>query len=79
MIKLIISFVFAIFFTIFASQNMGGILVHFIFGRPIKVPTIVLVFSSFMLGVIVTLYFTIASRSKKDKDEDHLLEEHEED
>lgn len=79
MIKLIICFIFAVFFTIFASQNMGSVFVHFIFGPPIKVPTIVLVFSSFMLGMIVTLFFTIASRSRKDNNRGSLLEEHEED
>ena len=78
MIKLIITFIFAMLFTIFASQNMESVRVHFIFGPPIEVPKIVLVFSSFMLGVIVTLFFTIASRTKKPKVGD-AEEEHEED
>ncbi|MBF0275350.1 MAG: hypothetical protein HQK84_08990 [Nitrospinae bacterium] len=49
---------------------MEPIFVHFIAGPPVKVPTIVLVFTSFMAGMVVTLFFTIASKSKKKEDED---------
>ena len=37
-------------------------------GAPVKVPTIVVVFAAFMLGMIVTLFFTIAARTKNNKD-----------
>lgn len=68
MIKLIFSMFLAIIFTIFASQNMEPIFIHFVMGSPVKVPTIVVVFAAFMLGMIVTLFFTIAARTKNNKD-----------
>ena len=76
MIKLILSLFLAVIFTIFASQNMEPIFIHFVMGSPVRVPTIVVVFSAFMLGMIVTLFFTIAARTKsgegmiEDDDED---------
>ena len=68
MIKLTLSLFLAIIFTIFASQNMEPIFIHFVVGSPVKVPTIVVVFSAFMLGMIVTLFFTISARTKSNKD-----------
>ena len=68
MIKLTLSLFLAIIFTIFASQNMEPIFIHFVVGSPVKVPTIVVVFSAFMLGMIMTLFFTISARTKSDKD-----------
>ena len=68
MIKLTFSLFLAIIFTIFASQNMEPVFIHFVVGSPVKVPTIVVVFSAFMLGMIVTLFFTISARSKVSKD-----------
>ncbi len=67
MIKLILSLFLAVIFTIFASQNMEPIFIHFVMGSPVRVPTIVVVFSAFMLGMIVTLFFTIAARTKSGK------------
>lgn len=67
MIKLFIGFIFAIVFLIFASQNMTDINIHLLVGRPIEVPVIVLVFSSFMCGVVVSLFFTIVGKSKRKK------------
>ncbi|HIJ50659.1 MAG TPA: hypothetical protein HPP54_06365 [Nitrospinae bacterium] len=67
MIKLILSLFVAVIFTIFASQNMEPIFIHFVMGSPVRVPTIVVVFSAFMLGMIVTLFFTIAARTKSGK------------
>jgi len=46
---------------------MEPIFIHFVMGSPVKVPTIVVVFSAFMLGMIVTLFFTIAARTKNNK------------
>ncbi|KKL22997.1 hypothetical protein LCGC14_2429800 [marine sediment metagenome] len=69
MIKLIMGFVFAIIFLIFASQNMKGININLLVGPPVKVPIIVLVFSSFMCGVVVSLFFTIIGRSRRGKKE----------
>lgn len=68
MIKLTLSLFVAIIFTIFASQNMEPVFIHFVVGSPVKVPTIVVVFSAFMLGMIVTLFFTISARTKGNKD-----------
>lgn len=68
MIKLIFTLFLAVIFTIFASQNMEPIFIHFVMGSPVKVPTIVVVFSAFMVGMIVTLFFTIAARTKNSKD-----------
>ena len=68
MIKLVFSLFLAVIFTIFASQNMEPIFIHFVVGSPVKVPTIVVVFSAFMLGMIMTLFFTISARTKSDKD-----------
>ena len=68
MIKLIFSMFLAIIFTIFASQNMEPIFVHFVMGSPVKVPTIVVVFAAFMLGMIVALFLTITARAKNNKD-----------
>lgn len=67
MIKLILSLFLAILFTIFASQNMEPIFIHFVVGSPVKIPTIVVVFSAFMSGMIVTLFFTIAGKGKNNK------------
>ena len=47
---------------------MEPIFIHFVMGAPVKVPTIVVVFAAFMLGMIVTLFFTIAARTKNNKD-----------
>ena len=76
MIKLVFSLILAILFSIFASQNMEPIFIHLVIGSPVKIPTIVVVFSAFMLGMIVTLFLTIVGKSKNNQS---LIREHDED
>jgi len=74
-VKLLFILLLSLMFLIFASQNLEPVFVHLVLGPPVKMPTIVLVFSSFMAGVICTLFFMINNLTKKNKNREEDEEE----
>ncbi|MBF0139416.1 MAG: DUF1049 domain-containing protein [Magnetococcales bacterium] len=73
MVRLVISLIFAIFLLIFASQNMHGTAVRFVFGEAVEMPLILALAGAFIAGFALAIfYFIIRTGSKKpDRDIDY--------
>ncbi len=64
MVKIFLTLFSAIFLVIFATQNMEPVWIRFVFGPAVRMPTIVLVASSALVGYAMAL-FTILIRSRR--------------
>ena len=71
MFRLISSLVFAIFLLIFASQNMHGIEIRFVFGEPVEMPMILAVAGAFISGFALAIFTVIARDGGKNGDDDY--------
>ncbi|MBF0422601.1 MAG: DUF1049 domain-containing protein [Magnetococcales bacterium] len=73
MVRLVISLIFAIFLLIFASQNMHGTEVRFVFGEAVEMPLILALAGAFIAGfALAVFYFIIRTGQRKpDRDVDY--------
>ncbi|MBF0470156.1 MAG: DUF1049 domain-containing protein [Gammaproteobacteria bacterium] len=65
MLKAVFSLIVIILFLIFASQNMERAAVHFVTGRPMHLPLILIIGIAFVLGYASAILSFIISASKK--------------
>jgi len=68
-VRLVISLIFAIFLLIFASQNMHGTEVRFIFGDAVEMPVILALAGAFIAGFALAIFYFIVRAGSKKSDE----------
>lgn len=66
MFKVFLSLFSAIFLVIFATQNMDPVWVRFVFGPPVRMPIIVLMASSALVGYALAA-INVLMRNRRDK------------